>query len=283
MRIRTIKPEFWEDEKIGNLSHGARLLFLCSLNLCDDEGYLRWNAFFLASHAFMYDDIKLETIEKWMIELINNDLVYIYAAGKVTIAHVKNFHKHQRIDKPQPSKYAELDPRRASQKNSENDSENDSENSSKSDSLKEKEKEYIYLEKEINKEKDSGKSPSSTLDDQKKKEKSSAKKEKDRYDLSFVEARYQEVFTKWMEYKQARKESYKNQQSLEQCYKNMIRDCGDDPQIAMEMCNRSMGNNWSGMFPLRGNVQVTSVKPKSEVEKAIESHNKAFGNKSVVF
>jgi len=106
-RIRTVKPEFWEDEKIGTLSHGARLLFLCCLNLSDDEGLLRWNAFYLASSAFMYDEIKIETIEKWMKELTDNELIFVYEAGKVKqqIGHIINFRKHQRIDKPQPSKF----------------------------------------------------------------------------------------------------------------------------------------------------------------------------------
>ena len=106
-RIRTIKPEFWEDEKIGALSHGARLLFLCCLNLSDDEGLLRWNAFYLASNAFTYDEIKIETIEKWMKELVDNELIYVYQAGKVKqkIGYIINFHKHQRIDKPQPGKF----------------------------------------------------------------------------------------------------------------------------------------------------------------------------------
>jgi len=106
-RIRTIKPDFWEDEKIGALSHGARLLFLGSLNLCDDEGLLRWNEMYLGSAVFPYDDIKAETITKWMKEITDCGLVYMYLAGKLNqkIGIVMNFHKHQRIDKPQPSKF----------------------------------------------------------------------------------------------------------------------------------------------------------------------------------
>ena len=289
-RIRTIKPEFWEDEKIGCLSHGARLLFLCSLNLCDDSGLLRWNAIYLASHAFTYDDIKLETIEKWMNELIDNELVYVYRAGKTQqqIAWIINFLKHQKIDKPQPSKFQPpQDPRFFAQFqkgfNSPNNSTNDSPNGSTTE--KEREKEGIYLnpQKEIDKEK----GPDSTGNTARPeaKEKSCAKKEKAGYDLSFIAPEYQEVFTKWMAYKKARKESYKTQQSLEQCYRNMIEDCGNDPAVAMQMYTRAVGNNWSGMFPLRkGDLpQRQQQRQKSEVEKAIESHNKAFGDKPVVF
>ena len=46
-RIRTIKPEFWEDEDVGRLSPMARLLFIGSWSLADDEGLLTWSASFL--------------------------------------------------------------------------------------------------------------------------------------------------------------------------------------------------------------------------------------------
>lgn len=106
-RIRTIKPEFWEDEKVGLLSHGARLLFLCCLNLSDDEGLLRWNAYYLASHAFMYDEVRIETMEKWMNELTGHDLVRVYQAGlaRQKIGFIMNFRRHQRIDRPVPSRF----------------------------------------------------------------------------------------------------------------------------------------------------------------------------------
>lgn len=106
-RIRTIKPDFWEDEKIGLLSHGARLLFLGCLNLSDDEGLLRWNEMYLGSSIFTYDDIKSETIQKWMSEIVSQDLVFSYKGGqtKQSLGWIVNFHKHQRVDKPQPSKF----------------------------------------------------------------------------------------------------------------------------------------------------------------------------------
>ena len=151
-RIRTIKPEFWEDEKIGLLSHGARLLFLCCLNLSDDEGRLRWNTYYLASSAFMYDEIKIETMEKWMKELVDNELIYVYQAGeaKYHVGLVKNFKKHQVINRPQPSKFPPP--------NDHSDSVNDSVNDSVSDSLLEREKER---EEEKEQKRDTNVSPES--------------------------------------------------------------------------------------------------------------------------
>ena len=39
-RIRTIKPDFWTDEKIVQLPFEARLFFIGMWNFADDEGYL---------------------------------------------------------------------------------------------------------------------------------------------------------------------------------------------------------------------------------------------------
>ncbi len=105
-RIRTIKPDFWEDEKVGTLSHGARLLFLGSLNLADDEGLLRWNPLILGATVFAYDDIKPETVMKWMAEVEDAKIIFKYRAGVTNqpLGWIINFLRHQRIDKPQPSK-----------------------------------------------------------------------------------------------------------------------------------------------------------------------------------
>lgn len=106
-RIRTIKPEFWEDESVGTLSHPARLLFLGSLNLADDEGLLRWNEMYISSSIFPYDKVRPITVKSWMAELVDNDFIFSYKSGKIDqqIAYIVTFHKHQRIDKPQPAKF----------------------------------------------------------------------------------------------------------------------------------------------------------------------------------
>jgi hypothetical protein len=39
-RIRTIKPEFWTDEKIVECSFEARLMFIGMFNFADDKGNL---------------------------------------------------------------------------------------------------------------------------------------------------------------------------------------------------------------------------------------------------
>lgn len=107
MRIRTIKPEFWDSESVGALSFGARLLFIATWNLADDEGRLRWNCNLLNGHAFTYDNVPTEQVQKWMNELVDGDFVVSFEAGdkvKSTYAVIVNWNRHQKIDRPQPSK-----------------------------------------------------------------------------------------------------------------------------------------------------------------------------------
>lgn len=106
-RIRTIKPEFWEDEAIGLLSRDARLLFLCCLNSADDEGILRWSGAYLKAQAFIYDsDLTVKTVEKLMKELTESSLIFSYTASKAKqpFGLIVNFHKHQKINRPTPSR-----------------------------------------------------------------------------------------------------------------------------------------------------------------------------------
>ncbi|WP_432091067.1 HNH endonuclease [Streptomyces sp. NRRL F-5630] len=106
-RIRTVKPEFWEDEVVGLLPRDARLLFIATFNMADDEGLLRWTPAYIKAQAFMYDDdLSLPVVEKLMAALCDAGLVFPYVSGaaRQQMAMVVNFRKHQRINRPQRSK-----------------------------------------------------------------------------------------------------------------------------------------------------------------------------------
>lgn len=108
-RIRTIKPEFWDDEAVGILSVGARLLYIGTWNLADDEGRLRWTPEYVGSALFMYDNLSREEIARWMLELERLVFVVPYSGGKTgqKLAWIPQFLKHQRINRPTPSKLPE--------------------------------------------------------------------------------------------------------------------------------------------------------------------------------
>jgi hypothetical protein len=106
-RIRTVKPEFWEDELLGVMPRDARLLFIATFNMADDEGILRWTPSYIKAQAFMYDDdLTPGDVGKLMQCLADTGLVFPFIGGvaRQQMALVVNFRKHQRINRPQKGK-----------------------------------------------------------------------------------------------------------------------------------------------------------------------------------
>lgn len=95
-RNRMIRPEFWEDDKIGECLPIVRLLFVALWNFADDQGFVEYRVKWLKAKCLPYDDVQIELL---IDELVAKGFVEI----KNNIIWVKNFLKHQRIDKPQPS------------------------------------------------------------------------------------------------------------------------------------------------------------------------------------
>ena len=89
-------------------------------------------------------------------------------------------------------------------------------------------------------------------------------KEKDKkeiFDFSFVADFFKIPFSDWLEYKRLRKESYKTQKSLEACYRRLVELSGNDPIKAVKIVERSLANNWAGLFEL-----PTEAEPKRELD-----------------
>ena len=95
-RIRTVKPEFWTDERVGECSPTARLLFIASWNFADDHGGLDRSAKQLKAQAFPYDVIDCEPLVQ---ELIAVGLFIEYEVGGKKYLHIKGFGVHQKIEK----------------------------------------------------------------------------------------------------------------------------------------------------------------------------------------
>jgi hypothetical protein len=107
-RIRTVKPEFWDDELMGSLSRDARLLFIGTWNFADDEARLRWSPAYLKSKVFPYDDdLGPKEVGALMSELEQSGRVSAYTVDgetiKQTFAVIVNFPRHQRINRAQDS------------------------------------------------------------------------------------------------------------------------------------------------------------------------------------
>lgn len=101
-RIRTIKPEFFTDEKLVEVSFAARLLFQGLWVFGDDEGRTPYSPRRIKMQIFPGDDVD---IDKLLGELLRIGVVHRYAASDgAEYLEVKNFSKHQRINKPTPSR-----------------------------------------------------------------------------------------------------------------------------------------------------------------------------------
>jgi hypothetical protein len=82
-RIRTIKPEFWTNERVMECSVNARLLFIGMWNFADDLGRLALAPKTIKAQIFPSDDIDFNTIRGMIDELSRNGLVMIYdVSGK---------------------------------------------------------------------------------------------------------------------------------------------------------------------------------------------------------
>lgn len=59
------------------------------------------------------------------------------------------------------------------------------------------------------------------------------------------------IISQWLEYKSARRESYKTDQSIRAFAKKLKELSGDDVGVAQQIIDQSIANNWAGIFPLK--------------------------------
>jgi len=78
-----------------------------------------------------------------------------------------------------------------------------------------------------------------------------------------------EAFHVWLEYKKARKESYRTQASVEACYANLAKLSAGDAETARQIIAQSMANNWAGLFELKTNNGPTQ--PTTKYEQRLRS------------
>lgn len=98
-RIRTIKPEFWEDEKLAKLPVYARLLFIGTWNFADDNGVLLANPILMKSHIFPYEDIGISTISEWIDMLVENGMLIRTTYNGKDYLVIRKFLIHQKINR----------------------------------------------------------------------------------------------------------------------------------------------------------------------------------------
>lgn len=112
-RIRSVKPDFWTDEKIVELDMAARLFFIGTWNFADDNGNLQRSARKLKMQIFPADSIDCEPVIQ---SLIAHGLLREYSVNGDDFLHITGFRKHQVINRksksaiPLPEFLTESDP-----------------------------------------------------------------------------------------------------------------------------------------------------------------------------
>lgn len=84
---------------------------------------------------------------------------------------------------------------------------------------------------------------------------------KDIYDYEFIL-----IVKTWLNYKKERKETYKSKIGLTLFCKELKKISGGDNNKALQVIEKSMANNWAGIFELKGLDAQVEVKAKTKEE-----------------
>lgn len=115
-RIRSIKPEFWEDYRLAKeLTRDQRLFYIALWNQADDAGRFLAHPRRLLGAVFPYDDdIKPRFIEDTLDLLEKTGRVLLYQVAGEPYGQLTRFAEHQRINRPTPSRIPSPDNNEAS-------------------------------------------------------------------------------------------------------------------------------------------------------------------------
>lgn len=103
-RIRTIKPEFFDDPQIGALSTAAALFFIGLWTQADKAGRLEYDPKRLKLRLLGF---RRESAEAMVKELTTGGFASLYTTNGHNYLQIKNFKKHQR---PHPKETASVIP-----------------------------------------------------------------------------------------------------------------------------------------------------------------------------
>lgn len=266
-RNRMIKPQFWDDSKIAKISRDARLLYIGMWNFCDDLGIIRADVVWLKSKIFPFDQIQIQQFEKICQEILRNGFISLFSYRNEKFYYLPKFSLHQKINKPNFEDvnvpkgilFKNLD--KITEQSRINhgliteqsipkiEEEVEEENNNippiipliGDEEILQKQKELSDWEERLN----------TREQELIKREVAIKASEVKPPKIDFVADEFREIFNTWLEYKRQRKESYKSEKSLQSCYKQLLRLCDNNPNVATQIIEQSMANNWAGLFELK--------------------------------
>ena len=103
MKIRTVKPEFWINEELSDVSAEAALLAIGLLNYADDEGWFKLKERVIQAVIFPMRRL-VATIDEIIEELADAGYIEVREDTDGNLyGHIVNFNVHQRIRHPTES------------------------------------------------------------------------------------------------------------------------------------------------------------------------------------
>lgn len=105
-RIRTIKPEFFRHDGLGQLTRDHRLLFIGLWTLADKEGRLNDRPNWIRIELFPYDaELTEEAVDSWLWDLNEHGERFIirYEVGGCRYISIPTFQEHQRPHPKDPA------------------------------------------------------------------------------------------------------------------------------------------------------------------------------------
>jgi hypothetical protein len=112
MRIRQIKPGYWKNVGLGEVSRDARLLFIGLWSIADCAGRMPDQPKRIKAEIFPYDDLSTEEVDSLLTELATHEESFIqrYESEGKKYIQVSNFKQHQHLmgnELKQTSQYPE--------------------------------------------------------------------------------------------------------------------------------------------------------------------------------
>ena len=101
-RIRTVKPEWLEDQLLSESSSDARVLSIGLLLLADDHGRGRASAKFLTARVFTGQSEQV--LQDALARLVEIRYCHVYEVDGQKYFEVRNWFKHQKVDRPSKEK-----------------------------------------------------------------------------------------------------------------------------------------------------------------------------------
>lgn len=100
MRIRTIRPEFYQSESVGSMTWKARLVFINMWSYVEDNGVNLDNPRLFRGQCMPYDDSALDDLEDAFAELEQCGSIIRYERDGKRLLFIPGFEKWQNIQRP---------------------------------------------------------------------------------------------------------------------------------------------------------------------------------------